>query len=339
MADDIIQVKQLKKYFRTKRGMLHAVDDVSFTIAQGSTLGVVGESGCGKSTLGRTILRLHEPTSGDILFEGKSILGYRSYRMKELRTHMQIIFQDPYASLNPRMTISQSISAPLLIQGIYKPSQTDVLQKKIFEMMDLVGLARRLVNAYPHELDGGRRQRIGIARALVLNPKFVVCDEPVSALDVSIRAQVLNLMQDLQERLGLTYMFITHDLSVVKHLSNQIMVMYLGQLVEIASPAQLFANPAHPYTQALLSAIPVPDPESRMNRVVLQGELTSPINPAPGCRFAKRCNYAQAECSEATPLLREIEPGHTVACCLAKEIVSIPRNGEVIIPQRPGGVR
>ena len=319
--------------------MLHAVDDVSFSIAQGSTLGVVGESGCGKSTLGRTILRLHEPTSGDILFEGESIRGYRSRRMKELRTRMQIIFQDPYASLNPRMTISQSISAPLLIQGIYKPSQTDVLQKKIFEMMDLVGLARRLVNAYPHELDGGRRQRIGIARALVLNPKFVVCDEPVSALDVSIRAQVLNLMQDLQERLGLTYMFITHDLSVVKHLSNQIMVMYLGQLVEMASPAQLFANPAHPYTQALLSAIPVPDPESRMNRVVLQGELTSPINPAPGCRFAKRCNYAQAECSEATPLLREIEPGHTVACCLAKEIVSIPRNGEVIIPQRPGGVR
>lgn len=339
MADDIIQVKRLKKYFRTKRGMLHAVDDVSFSIAQGSTLGVVGESGCGKSTLGRTILRLHEPTSGDILFEGESIRGYRSRRMKELRTRMQIIFQDPYASLNPRMTISQSISAPLLIQGIYKPSQTDVLQKKIFEMMDLVGLARRLVNAYPHELDGGRRQRIGIARALVLNPKFVVCDEPVSALDVSIRAQVLNLMQDLQERLGLTYMFITHDLSVVKHLSNQIMVMYLGQLVEMASPAQLFANPAHPYTQALLSAIPVPDPESRMNRVVLQGELTSPINPAPGCRFAKRCNYAQAECSEATPLLREIEPGHTVACCLAKEIVSIPRNGEVIIPQRPGGVR
>ncbi|MDP2816218.1 MAG: ATP-binding cassette domain-containing protein [Rectinemataceae bacterium] len=339
MADEILQVKQLKKYFRTKKGMLHAVDDVSFAIAQGSTLGVVGESGCGKSTLGRAILRLHEPTSGDILFEGKSILEYRSHKMKEIRTRMQIIFQDPYASLNPRMTISQSISAPLLIQGIYKPAQKEVIQKKIFEMMDLVGLARRLVNAYPHELDGGRRQRIGIARALVLNPKFIVCDEPVSALDVSIRAQVLNLMQDLQERLGLTYMFITHDLSVVKHLSNQIMVMYLGQIVETASPAQLFANPAHPYTQALLSAIPVPDPESRMKRVVLKGELTSPINPAPGCRFAKRCIYAQAGCSEATPLLREIEPGHTVACFLAKEIVSIPRKGEVIIPQRPGGVR
>ncbi len=325
MADDIIQVKRLKKYFRTKRGMLHAVDDVSFSIGQGSTLGVVGESGCGKSTLGRTILRLHEPTDGDVLFEGTSILGYRARKMKALRTQMQIIFQDPYASLNPRMTISQSISAPLLIQGIYKPSQTEAIQKKVFEMMDLVGLARRLVNAYPHELDGGRRQRIGIARALALNPKFIVCDEPVSALDVSIRAQVLNLMQDLQEQLGLTYLFITHDLSVVKHLSNQIMVMYLGQLVEQATPAQLFSNPGHPYTQALLSAIPIPDPESRMQRVVLQGELTSPVNPAPGCRFAKRCIYARPECGEASPSLREIEPGHTVACILADTNACIPQ--------------
>jgi peptide/nickel transport system ATP-binding protein len=313
-ANELVRVEHLKKYFRTPRGMLHAVDDVSFSIEEGRTLGVVGESGCGKSTLGRAILRLHEPTSGSVLFEGKDILAFRKRQLKRLRTHMQIIFQDPYASLNPRMTVSQAIEAPLLIQGIFGPRQKEELRARVAEMMDLVGLAKRFVNTYPHELDGGRRQRIGIARALALNPKFIVCDEPVSALDVSIRAQVLNLMQDLQERLGLTYLFITHDLSVVRHLSDDIMVMYLGEVVERASPRRLFANPSHPYTQALLSAIPVPDPDRRMKRVVLQGELASPIEPAPGCRFAKRCSFAVEACSLKTPTLREIESGHLVAC-------------------------
>jgi len=312
-----LRVDHLKKYFATPRGSLHAVDDVTFSIAKGETLGVVGESGCGKSTLGRAILRLHEPTSGSVVFEGEDILGYGRRRMKQLRNRMQIIFQDPYASLNPRMTVSQAIEAPLLIQGVYKPNQKEELGRKVAEMMDLVGLARRLVNTYPHELDGGRRQRIGIARALVLEPTFVVCDEPVSALDVSIRAQVLNLMQDLQSRLGLTYLFITHDLSVVKHLSDDIIVMYLGQLVEKASSSRLFKSPRHPYTKALLSAIPIPDPDRKMKRVILQGELTSPINPAPGCRFAKRCAIAEPECFTSSPELREIEGGHFVSCHFA----------------------
>lgn len=318
----IIQVKHLKKYFSTSRGTLHAVDDVSFDILERETLGVVGESGCGKSTLGRAILRLHEPTSGEIWFHGENILTYNRQRLKKLRSQMQIIFQDPYASLNPRMTVSQAIAAPLVIQGLYDPRDKDGLNKKVAEMMELVGLAPRLVNAYPHELDGGRRQRIGIARALALNPQFIVCDEPVSALDVSIQAQILNLMQDLQEQMGLTYLFITHNLSVVKHLSNNIVVMYLGQLVEKAAPQQLFSNPSHPYTQALLSAIPVPDPDFKMKRTILQGELTSPINPHPGCRFAKRCIYARPECETQEPSLAEIEPGHFVACHLAgdKEI-------------------
>ena len=237
--------------------------------------------------------------------------------MKELRSKMQIIFQDPYASLNPRMTVSQAIAAPLIIQGIYKPSEKEKIRKRVAEMMDVVGLAPRLVNSYPHELDGGRRQRIGIARALSVNPKFIVCDEPVSALDVSIQAQVLNLMQDLQAQMGLTYLFITHNLSVVKHLSNQILVMYLGQLVEKATPKQLFKNPVHPYTQALLSAIPIPDPDVKMERVALKGELTSPINVKPGCRFAKRCVYARPECSQCSPQMTEVEPGHIVACHLA----------------------
>ena len=319
---EIIQVRHLKKYFNTPRGPLHAVDDLSFSILERETLGVVGESGCGKSTLGRAILRLHEPTSGEVWFNGENILTYDKQRLKKLRSDMQIIFQDPYASLNPRMTVSQAIAAPLVIQGLYEARDKEGLKKKVAEMMDLVGLASRLVNAYPHELDGGRRQRIGIARALALGPKFIVCDEPVSALDVSIQAQVLNLMQDLQEQMGLTYLFITHNLSVVKHLSDSILVMYLGQLVEKAAPQQLFSNPAHPYTQALLSAIPVPDPDFKMKRVILQGELTSPINPHPGCRFAKRCIYARPECETQNPPLKEIEPGHFAACHLVsgKEI-------------------
>ena len=265
----LLQVNHLKKYFSTPHGCLHAVDDVTFSIKEGETLGVVGESGCGKSTLGRAILRLHEPTEGEVIFNGESILSYSASKMKKMRTQMQMIFQDPYASLNPKMTVGQAIEAPLLIQGIYKKKQRDELQAKVEEMMDLVGLARRFVNSYPHELDGGRRQRIGIARALSLNPKFIVCDEPVSALDVSIQAQVLNLMQDLQEKLGLTYLFITHDLSVVRHLSDHIIVMYLGQLVEKAPSKKLFIRPEHPYTKALLSAIPVPDPDVPMKRVIL----------------------------------------------------------------------
>lgn len=316
--NEILRINHLKKYFSTPKGILHAVDDVSFGINSNETLGVVGESGCGKSTLGRTILRLHEPTSGEVIFKGEDILQYNKEKMKKLRSKMQIIFQDPYASLNPRMTVSQAIAAPLTIQGGYKSSEKEKIEKKVSEMMDLVGLASRLKNTYPHELDGGRRQRIGVARALVLNPEFIVCDEPVSALDVSIQAQVLNLMQDLQEQLGLTYLFITHNLSVVKHLSNNIVVMYLGQLVEKASPSQLFKNPMHPYTKALLSAIPIPDPDLKMDRVILKGELKSPINVKPGCRFANRCVYVKPECENQDVSLKEIEPGHFVSCHLVK---------------------
>jgi len=310
---DQLIVRNLKKYFNTPGGQLHAVDDVTFTIKEGETLGVVGESGCGKSTLGRAILRLHEPTSGEVIFDGTEVTRLNALEMKKMRTNMQIIFQDPYASLDPRKTVSEAIADPLLIHGLFKKN-SDELHKKIIEMMDLVGLAHRLVNSYPHELDGGRRQRIGIARALALNPKFIVCDEPVSALDVSIQAQILNLMQDLQDQLGITYMFITHDMSVVKHLSNDIVVMYLGQMVEKCSADRLFENPVHPYTKALLSAIPVANPDYSVDRIVLKGELTSPINPEPGCRFAKRCIFATEDCRHAEYALKEIEPGHFVSC-------------------------
>ena len=316
--EELLRIKHLKKYFPTPNGLLYAVDDVNFSISKGETLGVVGESGCGKSTLGRCILRLIEPTDGEVIYQGENIVGCSKEKMKELRKELQSIFQDPYESLNPRMTVSQAIQAPLIIQKIYKASDRVGLEKKTHEMMDLVGLARRVANSYPHELDGGRRQRIGIARALALNPKFIVCDEPVSALDVSIQAQVLNLMQDLQQQLGLTYMFITHDLSVVKHLSSSIVVMYLGQMVEQGTPEQLFNDPRHPYTKALLSAIPIPDPEKKMERIQLNGELTSPINVGAGCRFAKRCLYAKPECSTQNPQLTEVEPGHFVSCIQCK---------------------
>ena len=317
MSEPILEVRNLKKYFDTPAGPLQAVDDVSFTINKGETLGVVGESGCGKSTLGRTILRLHEPTSGEILFHGEDITKYSARQMKAMRSKMQIIFQDPYSSLNPRATVSQAIAEPLIIQGVIKKHDRAAIEKRVDEMMDLVGLAKRFKNSYPHELDGGRRQRIGIARALALNPEFIVCDEPVSALDVSIQAQILNLMQDLQEQLGLTYMFITHDLSVVKHLSERIVVMYLGQIVEQAPPQELFDNPVHPYTKALLSAIPVPDPDVKMERIMLNGEITSTVNMQPGCRFKKRCPYATEECSK--PLVqREITPGHMASCHMIK---------------------
>ncbi len=316
----LLSVQNLKKYFTTSYGKLHAVDDVSFDLFEGQTLGVVGESGCGKSTLGRAILRLHEPTSGKVIFDGIDVTACNRDQLNDLREEMQIIFQDPFASLNPRMTVNEALCEPLLIRNKFAASDKEGLEKKARELMDTVGLASRLLNSYPHELDGGRRQRIGIGRALALNPKFIVCDEPVSALDVSIQAQVLNLMQDLQAQLGLTYMFITHDLSVIKHLSDDISVMYLGQMVEKCPSKDIFINPLHPYTQALLSAIPIPDPDIKMNRIVLEGEITSPINPAPGCRFAKRCIYATLECVTTEQTLKELEPNHFVACMRASEI-------------------
>jgi len=316
MSTPIIEAKNLKKYFKTPRGMLHAVDDVNFTIDAGETLGVVGESGCGKSTLGRTVLHLLDSTDGQIFFEGKDITHVSKHELNKLRADMQIIFQDPFSSLNPRMTVSETIAEPLqLVKGLHGAE----LSTEVRKIMDTVGLAQRLINSYPHELDGGRRQRIGIARALSLDPKFIVCDEPVSALDVSIQAQILNLMLDLQEERKLTYMFITHDLSVVKYISNHIAVMYLGQMVEKCSSDELFAKPLHPYTQALLSAIPSPDIDDTTERILLQGELTSPINPKPGCRFAARCPYATEKCHEPQEL-KEVAPQHFVACCRVDEI-------------------
>ena len=314
----ILEVKDLKKYFKVPNGSLHAVDGVSFQIEQGKTLGVVGESGCGKSTLGRVILHLIDNTSGQILYNGEDITRVSRSQLSQLRKEMQTIFQDPFSSLNPRMTVYQTIAEPMQIAGGYSKTQ---IQQRVEEMMDTVGLAARFVNAYPHELDGGRRQRIGIARALVLNPKFIVCDEPVSALDVSIQAQVLNLMLDIQEQLGLTYIFITHDLSVVKYISNDIMVMYLGQMVEKAPSEDLFAAQLHPYTKALISAVPIPDIDHKQERILLKGELSSPINPKPGCRFAARCPYAKEVCAKEEPEVREIQPSHFVRCHFVEEIM------------------
>ncbi len=309
---ELIEVKNLKKYFKTPGGQLHAVDDVSFVIPEGQTLGVVGESGCGKSTLGRVVLGLLDSTDGHIFYNGEDVTHVSPEKFHELRKNMQIIFQDPYSSLNPRMSVADIIAEPLIIYNVCKNKEE--LDERVKELMDTVGLDQRFINSYPHELDGGRRQRIGIARALALDPKFIVCDEPVSALDVSIQAQVLNLMQDLQEQKGLTYMFITHNLSVVKHISDKIMVMYLGQMVELCDADELFANNLHPYTKALLSAIPRPNIKQKQERILLKGELTSPINPKPGCRFAPRCHYATPECFEKEPELREYCPGHFVSC-------------------------
>ena len=317
MSNAILEVKNLKKYFNTPGGVLHAVDDVSFTLEKGKILGVVGESGCGKSTMGRAILRLHEPTSGEVLFEGKDITKISTEEMRKLRSEMQIIFQDPFASLNPRKTVSEIIGEPLRLHKIYKSAAER--QKHVLELMEVVGLAERLVNTYPHELDGGRRQRIGIARALALNPKFSVCDEPVSALDVSIQAQILNLLKRLKKERGLTYMFITHDLSVVNYFSDDIMVMYLGKMVEYAPSEELFENPVHPYTKALLSAIPVPRLREKKERILLKGEITSPIDPKPGCRFAPRCAYAKDCCFKESPELKDIGNGHKVACHFSDE--------------------
>ena len=313
MSTALLATKGLTKYFKVPSGWLHAVDGVDIEIHTGHTLGVVGESGCGKSTLGRLVLKLLEPTSGQILIDGTDITHLARNQMDHYRSDMQIIFQDPYSSLNPRMTVVDLISEPMWVRRMYK-TRTET-ENKAREYMELVGLAKRLEDAYPHELDGGRRQRIGVARALCLNPRFVVCDEPVSALDVSIQAQILNLLMDLQDDMNLTYMFITHDLSVVKHISNNIAVMYLGICVEYAEKDELFDNPRHPYTQALLKAIPVPDLSSRLQEEnIIKGEVTSPINPKPGCRFASRCQYVMQECSGADIPVRSVNPGHTVKC-------------------------
>jgi len=313
----LLDVKNLKKFFKTPRGMLHAVDDVTFTIEQGKTLGLVGESGCGKSTTGRAILRLLEPTDGEVIFNGINILELSKEKMRNMRKDMQIIFQDPFSSIDPRKSISETIAEPLKLNKII----TDKTQRmnRVLEIMEIVGLAERLSNAYPHELDGGRRQRVGVARALALNPKFIVCDEPVSALDVSIQAQILNLMTELQKNMGLTYLFITHNLSVVNHIADDIAVMYLGKMIEKAPSEVLFANPTHPYTQALLSAIPIPRLRKKKERILLKGEITSPIEPKPVCRFANRCIYTTDQCRQSEPQLKEIEPGHFVSCFLTQK--------------------
>ena len=309
----LLETRHLKKYFDTPAGRVHAVDDVSLSINAGETLGVVGESGCGKSTLGRTILRLIEPTSGEILYKGENIAAFDWRRMLSVRSELQMIFQDPYASLNPRLSVSEIIAEPLIVSKAYRSAQDR--EARILQLMDTVGLARRLAGSYPHELDGGRRQRIGVARALATHPQFIVCDEPVSALDVSIQAQILNLLMDLQEEHGLAYLFITHDLSVVKHISNHIAVMYLGQCVEYAETRELFRNPRHPYTRALLAAIPVIDITRRGKNVeTIQGEVVSPIDPAPGCRFAPRCPFACEACRKPQTLADK-GSGHFVACC------------------------
>ena len=319
MAENILEIRNLKKYFKVGAGQLHAVDDVTFSIARGTTLGVVGESGCGKSTLGRTILRLIEPTAGEIFFDGENITKVGRRRLKELRRDMQLIFQDPFSSLNPKLTISQTIDEALALTGKYRDA--DERFAKVLELMETVGLDERLVNAYPHELDGGRRQRVGIARALAMDPKFIVCDEPVSALDVSIQAQILNLLRRLQKERGLTYIFITHDLSVVNYISDEIAVMYLGRMIEKAKTEELFKNPTHPYTKALLSALPIPSLHNRRERILIRGEITSPIDPKPCCRFATRCESCTAACTAGEPKLTDIGGGHLVACyqCTEKE--------------------
>lgn len=314
MSEKILEIRHLKKYFPTKRGMLHAVDDVNFVIEKGKTMGLVGESGCGKSTVGRLILRLTEATEGEIVFDGQDLRKLDKLSMRHARRKLQIVFQDPYASLDGRKSVFESIAEPLQVQKIYGTRAE--LEKKVYELMGTAGLAKRLANSYPHELDGGRRQRVGIARALALNPDFIVLDEPVSALDVSIQAQVLNLMEELQKQFGLTYLFISHDLSVVKHISDTIAVMYLGEIVEMSDCKELFAKPLHPYTQALLSAVPVPSIDYHVDRIVLEGDVPSPIDPGPGCRFAGRCRYCTDRCKKETPKLMDCGNGHMAACHL-----------------------
>ncbi|WP_053955937.1 ABC transporter ATP-binding protein [Inediibacterium massiliense] len=318
IGEKLIEVNHLKKHFKTKKGMLHAVDDVSFFINKGETLGLVGESGCGKSTTGRLLIRLLQATSGEVLYKGENVLKFNSSQMKEFRKNAQIVFQDPYSCLNPRFTVSEIIAEPLHVNKVYK-NKID-MNKRIVELMEIVGLSERLINAYPHELDGGRRQRVGIARALALSPDFIVQDEPVSALDVCIQAQILNLMKNLQRELGLTYLFIAHNLSVVKHVSDRIAVMYLGKIVELSDYQSIFKDPLHPYTQALLSAIPIPKVDIKRERIILQGDVPSPIDPPAGCRFCGRCMYKKDICMKETPDLKEIEPGRFVACHFAKNL-------------------
>ena len=312
----LLEVKNLKKYFSTPKGQLHAVDDVSFTIEEGTTMGVVGESGCGKSTLGRTLIHLLESTDGQILYRGKDITHVNKRELAKLRHKMQIIFQDPNSSLDPRKTVESTIREPMKLSKRYTK---DEINQRVDELMELVGVDKRMRRAYPHELDGGRRQRVGIARALAMSPEFIVCDEPVSALDVSIQAQILNLLQDLQEKRKLTYLFVTHDMSVVRHLADNICVMYLGQVAEISPAKEIFQVPLHPYTKTLLSAIPSPDLKDQRKRIVTKGEITSPINPKPGCRFAARCPYYCERC-EQPQKLEEVMPNHFVACCRVREV-------------------
>ncbi len=318
MEEKLLEVKNLKKYFETPKGALHAVDDVSFTLGEKKTLGVVGESGCGKSTLGRTILGLTNATAGQVIYRGEDVTAAKGRDRRIMRRKMQIIFQDPSSSLDPRMSVRDLIAEPLRVNRVYRRKAD--MYKRVRELMDIVGLAERFEQSYSHELDGGRRQRIGVARALAMDPEFIVCDEPVSALDVSIQAQILNLLQDLQQKNNLSYMFITHDLSVVKHISDDIMVMYLGCVVEKCPSKELFKNTLHPYTKGLLSAIPIPSIHVERKRIVMQGELTSPVNPKPGCRFAARCPHACDRCYTAAPALEEIRPNHFVACHRVREL-------------------
>ena len=314
MGDKLLEVRNLKKYFKNPGGTVYAVDDCSFTIDRGETLGIVGESGCGKTTTGRAVIRLIEPTEGEVLFEGRDIFKMKRGELIKARKDMQIIFQDPFSSLNPRRTVFETIAEPIKYQKIIPGATKRDIERRVLELMETVGLAERLINTYPHELDGGRRQRIGIARALAVEPKFIVCDEPVSALDVSIQAQILNLLKELQRDRGLTFIFITHDLAVVNHFSDHIIVMYLGKEVEKAPSEELFENPMHPYTKALLSAILIPEAGGNADRVQLRGELSSPIDPPDECRFAKRCNYYCSDCDNGMPPLIEVAPNHFVAC-------------------------
>ena len=323
--DILLEVKNLKKYFESKKGFfgkkiqqVKAVDDVSFYIKKGETFGLVGESGCGKSTTGRTLIRLYDVTGGNIIFDGQDISSLKEKDLKPFRKKIQMIFQDPYASLNTRMTVADIVGEPLDIHGLAKGQDR---QNRIYELLEKVGLSKDHASRYPHEFSGGQRQRIGIARALAVNPKFIICDEPISALDVSIQAQVVNMLEDLQKELGLTYLFIAHDLSMVKHISDRIGVMYLGKMVEVAESDELYEKPAHPYTQALLSSIPIPDPElnAQMEREILEGDVPSPLNPPSGCRFRTRCKYSKDICSQEEPLLQEVAPGHMAACHFAKD--------------------
>ncbi len=319
MKEKLVEVKNLSKYFNVSGGKLKAVDNISFDIYKGETFGLVGESGCGKSTAGRTMLRLYEPTAGEMIYEGKDICKYSSKEMKDIRKKMQMIFQDPYASLDPRMTVEEIVAEPFEIYGTLKGEKR---HKKVIELLDIVGLSAEHAQRFPHEFSGGQRQRVGIARALALSPEFIICDEPISALDVSIQAQVVNLLKDLQENLGLTLLFIAHDLSMVRYISDRVGVMYLGNLVELSDSEELYEDPLHPYTKALLSAIPVADPELQKSRqrIKLEGEVPSPIDPKPGCRFVDRCQYATDECRKTNPVLEEIKEGHFVACLRVKEI-------------------